>query len=293
MILVVGGNGFVGKYICRKLIDLGYEVVSLSRKQYDTSGYVSVKGDITEKEVIYDVVKKYNIQSIVHMSSLLNTRSCEDLGSAVRVNIVGSLNLLELCDSLKIKRFIYGSSYNAIGKPFSSSKEKVNENTQSLPEEFYGETKRFVEVLGNTLAKKGRFEFVSARMPIVVGIGAYSPTSKWRSEIFTEINKPGRITINFSKKEVLPLGHVEDIANEIILLVANKNIQHSIYNLPSESILVLDLVKTLNKANAKLIVECGDKKLKGMPPHVSWERFKTEFNYKPLPILYRITNKTP
>lgn len=287
-ILVVGGNGFVGKYICNRLMSLRYRVISLSRKQYDTTGYISVRGDIADKSQLYDIIKKYKINSIIHLASLLNTKSREDPGNAVRVNVVGSLNLLELCSDLNIHRFIYGSSYNAIGKPISNKEEEVDETVPSFPEEFYGETKRFVEVLGNAMAEKDGFEFISARIPIVVGAGAKSPTSMWRSDIFSKINEPGKITIGFTKDEVLPLSHAEDIANAMTMLVVNKTIQYSIYNLPSESIMISDLIKILNKINNKLVVECGNQKLKGMPQHVSWERFRTEFNYKLLSIQSRI-----
>ena len=154
MILVTGGNGYVGSALCRQLVDSGHEVCSVSRRQYDTKGYLSLVGDVSDKASLEAIFDQYPIETVVHLASMLNTASVQNPDRAVRVNVVGSLNLMEVCRERRTRRFIFGSSFNVLG-PRPGRMEACDETEPALPGEFYGETKRFVEQLGISLANLG------------------------------------------------------------------------------------------------------------------------------------------
>lgn len=287
MILVTGGNGYVGSALCRQLADSGHEVCSVSRRQYDTKGYLSLVGDVSDKASLEAIFDQYPIETVVHLASMLNTASVQNPDRAVRVNVVGSLNLMEVCRERGTRRFIFGSSFNVLG-PRPGRTEACDETEPALPGEFYGETKRFVEQLGISLANLGAFEFVSARMPIIVGPGEPSPTSAWRTDMFNLLKGGGYVQITFAPDKVIPLAHFQDTADAIATLVLADRPIYQIYHLPSESWRVSDLAALLTEVGHNLRVECGHRRLEGIPPAVSWERLRREFQFEPRSLRERL-----
>jgi UDP-glucose 4-epimerase len=287
MIMVTGGNGYVGQALCQRLTALGREVASVSRKEYDTKDYVSLVGDVGDKDSLAAIFEAHPIETVVHLASMLNTASRQHPDWAVRVNVMGSLNLMELCRDHGVKRFIFGSSFNAIGGRPGSDR-AFDETEPSQPDEFYGETKRFVEKLGISLAELGAFEFASARMSIIVGPGEPSPTSAWRTDMFNLLPTGGAITITFAADEVIPLTHYEEIADSIAALVEAERLGHRVYHLPNESWRVVDLARELEAIGRDLHVSCGDRALDGIPARVSWSRLRDEFDFSATPLRERL-----
>lgn len=287
MILVTGGGGYVGRPLCQRLVESGLGVLSASRKSYDTEGYESLIADVTDKASLESIFDSYPIQTVVHLAAMLNTQSRLNPGGAVRVNVLGSLHLLELCRDKGVSRFVFGSSYNALGSRPGAT-EPFDESEPALPTEFYGETKRFVEHLGIAMAELDGFEFISARMSIVVGPGEPSSTSAWRTDMFNLLNSGGRVRIDFAEDEVIPLIHYQDLADAMAMLILAEKPQYSIYNLPSDSWRVGDLAAELEEIGNGLIVECGDRRLDGIPPFVSWDRLRSELQVEPVPLRRRL-----
>jgi hypothetical protein len=99
--------------------------------------------------------------------------------------------------------------------------------------------------------------------------------------MFNRLKVGGNVQIAFAPDEVIPLAHFQDIADSIAVLVLANGPEHQIYHLPSESWRVIDLADMLVEIGDNLHVECGDRKLEGIPPIVSWERLRREFSFKP------------
>lgn len=287
MILITGGNGFQGRALSLKLTELGYKVLSVSRKAWSTKEYISDIGNITDKKSMASIFKKYPIEIVVHLVSLLVTQSIQNPDRALRVNVMGTLNLLELCKEMGIRRFIYGSSYNVLGfRPLHEC--PVNESAELLPENFYGETKRFNEKLGITYAKLHGFEFISARLSILVGPGTPSATSAWRSDIFNLLKNGGEINFGFEPDEILPISHIEDSAEAMAMLILAERPKHSIYHIPSESIRASNLARDVERIGQGVNTQFGQKKLTDMPPIVSSDRIIKELGVHPMPLVERL-----
>jgi nucleoside-diphosphate-sugar epimerase len=283
-ILVTGGNGFVGGPLSFKLASQGYDVISISRATYNSDQYRSLVADISDPVSLAAALDPIQIDAVVHLASLLNTASRSDPGAAVRVNVNGSLFLLEYCITRGIPRFIYGSSYNAIGT-CDASAHPVKETDPASPSEFYGETKRFVEMMGIAMAEEYGIEFAAGRMSVVVGPGEPSPSSAFRMDIFNKLRTGGEIDLQFREDEILPMAHYEDIAEELSLLALNDQLEFKIYNLPSCSIRTGDLAILLKNLRPDLKVQCGERRINGIPRFVSADRFINEFGYQPRDIM--------
>ncbi|MEE8168520.1 MAG: SDR family oxidoreductase [Candidatus Hydrothermarchaeales archaeon] len=120
-VLVTGGAGFIGSHVADLLLAREYDVVIVDNLSTGKLENVSkeatfYKVDITSEE-IKELVRKEGIEYVVHHAAQAQVRrSLEDPVFDAKVNILGSLNLLECCRDAK--KFIYASSGGAVyGEP--------------------------------------------------------------------------------------------------------------------------------------------------------------------------------
>lgn len=142
-VLITGGAGFIGSATAKKLMDRGDKValidnfndyydpqlkrdrIKIFLKDYKGK-FKLYKGDIRDEKFLEKVFKKEKPDKVIHLaamagvrSSLLNPKLYAD------VNIMGSLNLLELAVKYKIKNFVFASSSSVYGNnkkvPFAES----------------------------------------------------------------------------------------------------------------------------------------------------------------------------
>ena len=121
----------------------------------------------------------------MHLASLLNTASRTNPLQATQVNVGGSLNVLEAARTSGVSRVIYGSSISVYGS--QPGRRGVSETTPAAPEDMYGATKRYVEILGETYRQRFGVQFVALRIASVVGPGAVNTSSPWRREMFDKL----------------------------------------------------------------------------------------------------------
>jgi dTDP-glucose 4,6-dehydratase len=151
-VLVTGGAGFIGSHLVEKLIEYGSEVTvadiknkeNLKNLNHIVDSINFVECDVTNP----DSLKKigHMIEYIFHLAALANPRDCDanpDL--AFKINVIGTLNVLNLAKQNKIKKFIFTSSAQLYGK---NTKVPINESHPIEPEEsIYSSTKRMGEEL--------------------------------------------------------------------------------------------------------------------------------------------------
>ena len=139
MILVTGGAGFIGSHLCERLLARGYEVLCLDNfnEFYDPAlkeenvqalldhpRFTLVRGDILDRPLLEDLFSQYSIQKVVHLAAIAGVRpSLVDPARYVRVDVEGTVNLLEMAKEHRIEQFIFGSSSSVYGRraegPFS------------------------------------------------------------------------------------------------------------------------------------------------------------------------------
>jgi nucleoside-diphosphate-sugar epimerase len=276
MILVAGGCGFVGRSLCQTLMESGFETVCLDIEHDDTAEVTCLEVDITNRSSLERVFNEYPPDVIVNLAAVLFSAALKNPSRAFLVNVYGSFNLLDMCRINGVRRLIFGSSYAAIGDQPGLT-EPFNERIPPQPTDYYGETKCFVEKLGAAFVDRYDLEFVAARIPLVVGPGKPTSTSAWRAEIFNKLNAGGEVRIGYAPNETLPLAHHSDVADSLVALVQAKQIDHSLYHLPSEKWRVSDLGKMVEEISSGFKVTYGDRRISGAPQTVSWERFRQEF----------------
>lgn len=287
MILVAGGNGFLGKPFCERLYRDGVDFLSLSRTPPENARYPSAIGDITDKEGLDSIVSSHPIRTVVNLAAMLLTNATKDPTASFQVNVVGSFNLLDVCIKRGVSRFVFASSFNAIGD-LPRHKGTVDESTPCQPTDFYGASKLFVEQMGRVFASQRGIEFAAARIPMVVGPGKPSKTSAWRAEMFNRVRTGGNLHIEFAPEEVLPLAHHQDTVDALVELTLGERFNHPLYHFPYEAWRVADLGRTLGELRNDLSVTYGERRFSGAPPAVCWTRIREEFSLEPLSLRERL-----
>lgn len=146
-ILIIGGTGYVGKALLKKLADEKIKVSCLVRKEsgeIDSYNFEQIKGDILDKNSLIKATK--NKKLIVYLAALKK-------GSRKRcwkINVRGLKNTLEAMRLNKVKKIIYFSTKNA------DLKKRDN----------YAETKR----IGEEILKKLGINFVILKPDFIYGI---------------------------------------------------------------------------------------------------------------------------
>ncbi|RMF05381.1 NAD-dependent epimerase/dehydratase family protein [Candidatus Woesearchaeota archaeon] len=137
-ILVTGAAGFVGSYVAKALVERGdnviavdnfndYYVLSTGNEKYASlkdERYESLVGgkaklyraDITDLKAMRKIFEENRIDKVCHLAAQAGVRySVQNPFVYERVNIGGTLNLLELAKEFKVKSFVFASSSSVYG----------------------------------------------------------------------------------------------------------------------------------------------------------------------------------
>ena len=286
-VLVTGGRGFIGRAVVKLLQRHGYHVISIDKAsagEEESDSHVELFGDICDYMHMQQLFERTRIDGIVHLAAILPTAAIRDPSDATFVNIGGSHVLLNLAKKFGVRRFVFGSSLSVYGT--YPADHVVTEMDRAAPEDLYGTAKFYVEQLGAEYRKNGGPEFVALRIGRVVGAGAESSTSPWRSQIFELLGTADstEISIPYASTERILLAHVEDVAKMLVTLLVAERTGHCVYNAVCESVVVGELKEQLERLNPRLRVELGGEDVVGNPRSLDSSRFAREFGFESVPV---------
>jgi len=293
-ILVTGASGTIGRRLCSALAAEGREVVALDREVQTTATgetpYCSEECDTRDSAQLEAVFGRHAVAAVVHLASLLKTASATRPHDATEVNVGGSLNVLETARKHGVSRVVYGSSISVYGSVPDPPRPGVTETDPAAPEDLYGTSKRYVEVLGEGYQRQFGIDFVSLRIAVVVGPGTGSPSSPWRGSLFESLGstRPAGLSIPYGEVEPLPLVHVEDVVSALQSLVDADRLEFSVYNAPSETWTPGELGTQVQSLDDMIRVSCGEARASGIPARVSGRRLAGELGFIPVPLRDRL-----
>ena len=163
--LITGISGEVGHGLIKKLHSQGYKVIAADIKEPEAeiSEFIHkfYTCDISDKSLVDKIFEEQNFDIIFHLASILSTGGEKNPELAAKVNIGGTLNLLEAAtaqglENKKAIKFIFPSSIAAYGIPSLEEKaktKKIKEDQFTNPTTIYGVSKLACENLGNYFSK--------------------------------------------------------------------------------------------------------------------------------------------
>jgi dTDP-glucose 4,6-dehydratase len=129
MLLVTGGAGFIGShFVVSTIRDTGEPIVNLDKLTYagnlrnldalrNDARHVFVQGDICDRSLIKDLLKKHQPRAIVHFAAESHVdRSISGPAAFIQTNVVGTFSLLEEARAYsKEIRFLHVSTDEVYG----------------------------------------------------------------------------------------------------------------------------------------------------------------------------------
>ena len=140
--LIIGGTGFIGSNLVRKLVNDGEEVGLLVREQSKTwrikdllTQIDLLKGDLMNGEVLKELIQNYKPDFIYHLGAYGNSQAFQkDKDKMFSVNVEGTLNLIDAAKGIPIINIGSSSEYGPKDKA-------MKESDQCNPNNLYGKTK--------------------------------------------------------------------------------------------------------------------------------------------------------
>jgi len=147
--LVTGGNGYVGKHLVRRLLELGCEVRSLDLAPVEgDSRATSIVGDVRRMSDLRAACE--GVDTVFHTAAIINTLTLARPSIRRRVygvNVGGTENVIRACQEAHVKRLVYTSSIAVAPIPIYDADETAPYvGTEPLPD-LYSQTKRDSEKL--------------------------------------------------------------------------------------------------------------------------------------------------
>lgn len=103
--LITGANSFIGKYLCDKLDKENEKYKGLDLKSKNSK---IINLDIRDKNIDKFIEKD---QIVIHLAAVSNDKRFDDNPKiAKEINEDASINLINICEKKKIKKFIFASS---------------------------------------------------------------------------------------------------------------------------------------------------------------------------------------
>ncbi|QUB55860.1 NAD-dependent epimerase/dehydratase family protein [Prevotella melaninogenica] len=168
-VLVIGSTGQIGSELTRELrkrygndsIVAGYIRGAEPKGELKESG-PSAEADVTNPEMIADVVKKYNIDTIYNLAALLSVVAEKKPQLAWKIGIDGLWNILEVARENNCAVFT-PSSIGSFG--LSTPHTQTPQDTVQRPGTIYGVSKVTTELLSDYYFKKYGVDTRSVRFP--------------------------------------------------------------------------------------------------------------------------------
>ncbi|MGE5124612.1 MAG: NAD-dependent epimerase/dehydratase family protein [Acidobacteriaceae bacterium] len=261
VILVTGASGEIGQALVNGLAEQKeMPIITLDIAPMPGElppNVTAIQGDIMDKSLLSRMVSEYELDTIYHLAALLSTRSEFTPEAAHKVNVEGTLGLLDLAAEQsewrdEPVRFIFPSSIAAYGLPDLETKTaytRVREWEWNNPRTMYGCNKLYCEQLGIYYSKY--YRQLAADLPVMLDfrclrfpglISAFTVPSGGTSDYGPEMlhfaaqEKPYAC---FVREDVrIPFMVMPDAVKSLLMLTkAPKSaIKHSVYNVTSFSL---------------------------------------------------------
>ena len=246
-VLITGGAGFIGSYVCRKLLDMGHEVVVYDAfiqyisplksvlKEYTELRFQGIadqidfrRGDTRDKAHLRRIILDTRPDRILHLAALpiadLSNRHSEEALTSI---LEGAVNVLEVLRDVDfVERFVYISSSMIYG---DFEEIPAQEDHPKRPKDIYGGTKYAGEVMTETYSRRYNIPYSIIRPSAVYG--PYD-VNRRVSQIFVENALLGKsITLYGGGHQVLDFSYVEDIAYGIIQVMFHEKGEGNAFNI--------------------------------------------------------------
>lgn len=257
-ILVTGATGFVGANLVRRLVDENYQVYILKRKNSNTwrikdliSKISTFDIDLLEKHRLFKLVHKIKPKVIFHLANLgLYGGQDSSMEESIKVNLLGTVNLIKSLDSVDYECFINTGSSSEYGTKVSPMKE----NDLCEPSTNYALSKLAGTLYAQAYAKQNKRPLATLRL--FSPFGPFDHPARFITETILKLLKGEEIYIK-DPSAVRDYIFIEDVVSAFLQCIKNpKRLSGEIINVGSgKQIRVKEVLELLTQnmvSNSKI-----------------------------------------
>lgn len=172
-ILLLGGNGFIGKNIMENLLQENCRILLLNRKQDYLDDHFClndnikvIQGELSDFSLIQNAIAANEVNLVIHLvSTIIPSSSLEDFHRDIEQVILPTFKLIDYLSNTEIK-FIFFSSGGTI---YGKSDTALKENHKLEPINYYGYSKLLIEDYIIFLNRLNNLKFIIIRPSNVYG----------------------------------------------------------------------------------------------------------------------------
>jgi len=266
--LVTGAAGFIGARTTELLIKDGHTVLGVDnmnnaydprmkeyrlRKLQTMPGFTFYMLDISDKSII-DQLKGYKLDGVINLAARAGVRySVSDPWIFVESNVLGTLNMLELCRQTSTRKFIVASTSSIYGEdpPYPTPESA----SSSEPLQPYAASKKGAEAMAHAYHHLHNIDVTILRFFTVYGPAGRPDLSIFRFVQWISEGRPVRV--NGDGEQSRGFTYIDDIARGII--DALKPLGFEIINLGGHEVITINnLIKLIEDVvGRKAIIQYG------------------------------------
>ena len=245
-VLVLGGSGFIGPRVMRRLVDRGHEVKCMDiapespllESLRDRIGIL--RGDITLMDDVIEAMASCQPDRVLNLAYALGAGE-SDPHPQVRLNILGMDNCFEAARILGIRRVVYASSLAVYGPQSQHGERAVVEDDARLGTSLYGVSKIFNEHQADWYNRAFDMAITGIRPANITGPDKVRGSMDHvQCQVLPARGEP--VSFPYGDRMTLPL-HVDDIAEVFVRVTLAEETRHAIYNSGGESLSLRQLAE--------------------------------------------------
>ncbi len=261
--LVTGATGFIGWRVVAQLLARGIPVVALDfppdeevagrlRARAGATPLAFVTADVSDPAALLAALDAHrDATHVIHLAYLMSAECEANPPLAVRVNVLGMVNLFEAVLQRKLQRLVFTSSetyYGARQEVFGDR--EVTEDDFAAPAEHhytYGMMKVLNEFMAQKYVKRHGLSLACVRPPVVFGHGRKRGSILWAEAFASQpaLGEAAALPFAASSRDVWL--YVDDCAEQLIRLALAPRLHHFAYNNGGESVTAAELAALVRR----------------------------------------------
>ena len=214
-VLVIGGSGFVGRNLVRRLVSEGLEVVVLDRQPDETGSFDGrfIQGDVQDAEFLVSVLEDMQPKDVYHLAANSDISAgiadaSLDFGDTLMTTVAIRIAVARV----PVERLMFASS-SAI---FGISDSPLGEESDELPDpvSWYGKAKLASEFVLESLSQTvPELRILMVRFPNVVGpLATHGVVHDFVRKLMRD---PSRLEVLGDGNQTKPYVHVSELVDGI------------------------------------------------------------------------------
>ena len=280
-VLVIGGAGFIGSYLSKKLLEdnafvVSYDNLMRGKKEnisnlLDNNNFVFIQDDANNVSKLIEVIKQYNIDYIFHLAANSDIQaSAEDPQIEFESTFKTTWSVLTAMKETGVKNLFFASTSAVYGEP--KGNQLFKEDDTLNPISYYGSAKMASEGVIKSFSYMNNFSALIFRFPNVVGPNL---THGVFFDFISRLRKnPKELVVLGDGSQCKPYMHVSDLARAISHLCW-KNHGVNIYNVGVETATSVKsiakmVIREMGLDNCKIVYGKGNIGWKGDVPKFAY-----------------------